>query len=96
LHLLGSYSLGMAERPDYVPRMWTRGRLNRHFWESPTRVFAWLLVAPFGFIGVAALNLIVGATVVGVIVLLCAVVAIVQAAIYAPRALHAMRAREES
>jgi hypothetical protein len=84
----------MAQRPDYVPRMWTRGRLNRHFWESPTRVFAWLLVAPFGFVLVAALNLIVGATVVGVIVLLCAAVSIGQAVIYAPRALRAVRAQE--
>lgn len=84
----------MAERPDYVPRMWTRGRLNRQFWASPTRVFAWLVVAPFGCLIVAALNLIVGATVIGVVLLLCAVVSIRQAAIYAPRALRAVRAQE--
>jgi hypothetical protein len=84
----------MAERPDYLPRTWTRVPLDRHFWASPTHVFAWLVVAPFGFVVVAALNLIVGSTVVGAIVLLCAVVSIVQAAIYAPRALRAVRAQE--
>lgn len=86
----------MAERPDYVPRTWTRGPLNRHFWSNPTRVFAWLVVTPFGFVVVALLNFLAGGTVVGVLLLLGAGISAIQAAIYAPRALRAVRARERA
>jgi hypothetical protein len=86
----------MSERPDYVPPTWTRGPLNRRFWTDPTRVFAWLVVTPFGFLAVALLNLLVGSTVIGVLLAVGTVVAGIQAVIYAPRALRAVRANKRA
>ena len=84
----------MVERPDYVPLSWTRGPLNRRFWRNPTRVFVWLVVLPFCLAAVAAFKLTTGATVMGALILLFTVISIVQAVIYAPRALRAARAHE--
>ncbi len=82
----------MVERPNYVPRTWTRGALNRRFWSSPKRVFAWLVVTPFGFVAVAALQFVAGDTLLGVLFAVGAGVNGAQAAIYAPRALRAVGA----
>jgi hypothetical protein len=81
----------MVERPSYVPRTWTRGALNRRFWSSPKRVFAWLVVTPFGFVAVAALQFMAGDAILGVLFAVGAGVSGAQAAIYAPRALRAVR-----
>jgi hypothetical protein len=34
------------EPPEWVPRMWTRGRFNRWFWRSPIRMIFWLIAVP--------------------------------------------------
>jgi hypothetical protein len=34
------------EPPDWVPPMWTRGRLNRRFYRSPGRMLIWFSVVP--------------------------------------------------
>jgi hypothetical protein len=84
----------MRERPDYVPWIWTRGRLNRQFWSSPTRMFAWLVVAPFGLLAVTLLQFAVGSTALGVAFAVSTSAATIEALIYAPRALRAARSSE--
>jgi ABC-type dipeptide/oligopeptide/nickel transport system permease subunit len=83
----------MTERPDYVPRTWTGGRINSWIAERPMRVFVWLLSVPGVVLAAAVVCLLIGRTVAGVVLMVAACPVGGQAVIYAPRALRAARAQ---
>ena len=78
------------EPPDWVPPMWTRGRVNRGFWQSPGRMLVWFCVAPPAAAAVTVFFALSG----GWRWLVPAVVTVVlarQSAVYGPRAWRAYR-----
>lgn len=82
----------MAQRPDYVPSMWTQGSMNRWFQTDPRRVVAWFIVAPAVAVLVAA-GLLLSGSFLGWLAALAAVALLWQAMVYLPRALRAARER---
>ena len=82
------------ETPDYVPRTWTRWRINRWFMAKPQRALGWYIA-----VSAVAVMLIIGALLDDSLRLRIAAVAgvaaLVQAAIYAPRAWRAWRANRQ-
>jgi hypothetical protein len=79
--------------PDYVPRWWTRGGLNRWFARSPKRVIAWLSFAPLLAAAIAVTNFLNDEPAFGVIVAILTLGLIAQSAVYIPRAWRAARGR---
>jgi Flp pilus assembly protein TadB len=80
----------VSERPDYVPRTWTQGRMNRAFQADPRRVVAWFIVVPALAVLLAAGLLATGSWL-GLVPAIAAVALLGQAAVYLPRALRASR-----
>jgi hypothetical protein len=78
------------ERPDYVPRTWTRGPVNRWFISKPQRVVAWYAAVVIIALGLAVAALLSGALFVRAFAV-AMVGAVIQAVIYGPRAWRARR-----
>jgi hypothetical protein len=82
----------MAERPDYVPRLWTQGPVNRRFQSSPRRVLVWLVVvAVFGIVLTTALFAAGPQGRFPYVMGVATVIGVLNALIYGPRAYRAMR-----
>jgi Flp pilus assembly protein TadB len=80
----------VSERPGYVPRTWTQGRMNRAFQADPRRVVAWFIVVPALAVVLAVVLLATGSRL-GVIPAIAAIALLWQSAVYLPRALRASR-----
>jgi hypothetical protein len=80
----------MSERPDFVPAMWSRGRLNRWVGQEPRRVVAWFTCAPVIAV-LVAIGFVLSGSWLGWLVAVAAAVLLVQSAVYLPRALEASR-----
>ena len=80
------------QRPDYVPRLWTQGSVNRRFQGNPSRVLFWLVVTPTPCLMYGGV-LIAGGRVLGYPVLALGLISAAQSAVYAPRAYRARKRR---
>jgi hypothetical protein len=81
----------MAERPNYVPPLWTQDWEHSWVSKTPMRVLA-LLVIPTIIVVVVALRFFLVADAVdGAICSAIGVGGVIQAAVYAPRALRAAK-----
>jgi hypothetical protein len=86
----GARSTAPQELPDWVPPMWTRGRMNRAFWRSPGRMLVWFCAAPLAAAAVTIASALSG----GRTWLVFAAVTVLlarQSVVYGPRALRAHR-----
>jgi hypothetical protein len=83
----------VSEPPDYVPRAWLRGPLNRWFWRSPRRTYYWLIITPIVALAFAVWAFSADLIPYGVILAVVAAFGLRQALVYGPRARRAIRQR---
>jgi len=81
----------MRELPDYCPHDWKPDRLNQWLAVRPSRVLGWIFAEVFVSLGLVVVGATTGLTwlLVGAAVVSCG--AVIQGAIYVPRAWRAMR-----